>query len=152
MFPRAALPTVPSVNALQLIEKTTDTWNHRDRDGYLACYAPDCEITAPGFVGKGHQAVNDFWDAYITAFPDNRVVLTATIGGHGSRAVEEGRLEGTHTGPLVGEDGDALPPTGNHASAPFLGVHTERAGLLTSSRFYFDQFDFLTQLGALPDA
>ena len=29
-------------------------------------------------------------------------------------------------------------------------VHTEQDGLLTSSRFYFDQLDLLVQLGALP--
>ena len=84
------------------------------------------------------------------AFPDNRIVLTATIGGHGPCAVEEGHLEGTHTGPLIGADGDALAPTGNHVSGPFAGVHTERNGLLTSSRFYFDQLDLLTQLDAIP--
>ena len=150
MFPRDAPPSVPTMDALQLIEKTTDTWNNRDRDGYLACYAHDCEITAPGFEGKGHQAVNDFWDAYMIAFPDNRIVLATTVGGHGPHAVEEGRLEGTHTGPLIGEGGSALPATGNHVSGPFVGVHTERNGLLTSSRFYFDQLDLLTQLDALP--
>ncbi len=150
MFLRSALPTVPAMDALQLIEKTTSTWNDRDRDGYLACYADDCEIITPGFVGKGHQAVNDFWDVYMTAFPDNRIVLATTLGGDGGDAVEEGRIQGTHTGPLIGPDGDALPASGHRVTAPFVGVHTERDGLLISSRFYFDQLDFLTQLGALP--
>src|SRR5690349_21260195 len=134
------------MDALQLIEKTELTWNGRDRDGYLSCYAPDCEITAPGFAGTGHQALSEFWDAYMTAFPDNRVVLSRTVG-EGRNGVEEGRLEGTHTGPLVGGDGAALPPSGKKVIAPFVGVHTEENGLLTSTRFYFDQLDLLAQLG-----
>lgn len=138
------------MDALQLIEKTTDTWNNRDRDGYLACYAEDCEITAPGLVGKGRQGVNDFWDAYMTAFPDNQVVLTTIVSGRSREAVEEGRMEGTHTGPLVGANGEALPPTGVHIAAPYVAVNTERDGRLTSFRFYFDQLEFLVQLGALP--
>jgi ketosteroid isomerase-like protein len=135
------------MDALQLIEQTTTTWNNRDRDGYFACYAEDCEITAPGFVGKGHQGVAEFWTAYMDAFPDNRIVLTTTVGGQSDTAVEEGHLEGTHTGPLTGADGTTIGPTGNHVSSPFVGLHTERDGKISSTRFYFDQLDFLGQLG-----
>jgi ketosteroid isomerase-like protein len=149
MFPPLAAATVLRMDALQLINKTTDTWNNRDRNGYLACYAHDCEIIAPGFAGTGHQAVNEFWDAYMNAFPDNRVVLATTVGGRSQAAAEEARLEGTHTGPLPGADGAVVPPSGNHVSVPFTGLHTERDGQLISSRFYFDQLDFLGQLGAL---
>jgi ketosteroid isomerase-like protein len=148
MFWRAAVLTVPGMDALQLIENTADSWNNRDRSGFVACYAEDCELTAPGFAGIGHQAVTEFWDAYMQAFPDNHVVLTTLVGGS-PVAVEEGRLEGTHTGPLEGADG-SVPPSGHRINAPYVAVHTERAGKLVSSRFYFDQLDLLAQIGALP--
>jgi len=63
MFRRAAIPNVPGMDARHLIDKTADAWNSRDRAGFVACYAEDCEITAPGFAGTGHQAVTEFWDA-----------------------------------------------------------------------------------------
>ncbi|MDT7685743.1 MAG: hypothetical protein QOG57_6053 [Pseudonocardiales bacterium] len=147
MFRAPGLPTVAGMDALQLIEQTTTTWNNRDRDGYFACYAEDCEITAPGFVGKGHQGVAEFWSAYMDAFPDNRIVLATTVGGQSDTAAEEGSLEGTHTGPLTGADGTTIAPTGNRVDSRFVGFHTERDGKISSTRFYFDQLDFLGQLG-----
>jgi ketosteroid isomerase-like protein len=102
-------------------------------------------------VGKGHQGVNEFWDAYNHAFPDNHVAVATTVGDRSQVAVEESWLEGTHTGEWGSAEG-AVPPSGNRIRVPFVGLHTERAGRLVSSRFYYDQLDFLSQLGALPSA
>ncbi|GAA5131018.1 ester cyclase [Pseudonocardia adelaidensis] len=135
------------MDAAHLIQLTTDTWNDRDLDGYLAAYHHDCEITAPGFVGKGHQGVTEFWTAFMTAFPDNRVLLPHPIIGAGDIGVEEPVLEGTHTGVLAGADGSEIPPTGRRISVPAAGVHTARDGRIVSSRFYYDTLELLTQLG-----
>jgi ketosteroid isomerase-like protein len=135
------------MDASQLIQLTTDTWNDRDFDGYLAAYHDECEISAPGFVGKGHQGVTEFWTTFMTAFPDNRVLLPHPIIGAGDIGVEEPVLEGTHTGVLVGPDGSEIAPTGRRISVPGAGVHTVRDGRIVSSRFYSDTLELLTQLG-----
>jgi ketosteroid isomerase-like protein len=135
------------MDAQQLIQLTTDTWNDRDREGYIAAYHADCEITAPGFVGKGHQGVVEFWEAFMTAFPDNRVVFAHPIIGAGDVGVEEPVLEGTHTGVLVGPDGSEIAPTGRRISLPAAGIHTARDGRIVTSRFYYDTLALLTQLG-----
>jgi ketosteroid isomerase-like protein len=135
------------MNAQQLIQLTTDTWNDRDKDGYLAAYHEECEITAPGFVGKGHEGAIEFWTAFMTAFPDNRVGLPRPIIGAGDVGVEEPVLEGTHTGVLVGTDGSEIAPTGRRVSLAAAGIHTVRDGKIVSSRFYFDTLELLTQLG-----
>jgi ketosteroid isomerase-like protein len=131
-----------------LIDATTDTWNARDRAGYLALYDEDCELTVPGFAGRGREAVGLFWDLNMNAFPDNRVSVLRVVGGDGDApAAEESVIEGTHTGPLLGADGSELPPTGRHMSGPFCALHEQRGGLLVSSHVYYDQLELLTQLG-----
>jgi hypothetical protein len=45
-----------------------------------------------GFAGTGRQAVNEFWDAYMNAFADNRAVLATTADGRSQVAVEEAYL------------------------------------------------------------
>jgi ketosteroid isomerase-like protein len=147
MFCPPGLPTVPVMDAQQLIQLTTDTWNARDQDGYVAAHHEDCEITAPGFVGKGHGGVVEFWTAFMTAFPDNRVLLTRPIIGAGDIGVEEPVLKGTHTGVLVGPDGSEIAPTGRQISLGGAGIHTVRDGRIVSSRFYYDTLELLTQLG-----
>lgn len=148
--PVAAL-AFDDMNALQLIEHTTNAWNNRDREAYTACYAEDCEIVAAGLVGHGHTGVAEFWGAFMEPFPDNTITVHATIGGPSAVGVEEGVLTGTHTGTLLGPDGSTLPATGRTVSSPFAGIHTVRDGKIVSSHFYSDQLDFLHQLGVLAD-
>jgi steroid delta-isomerase-like uncharacterized protein len=138
------------MNALQLIEHTTNAWNQRDREAYLACYADDCEIVAAGFLGHGHTGVDEFWAGFMQPFPDNTVTIHKTIG-HSDIAVEEGVLEGTHTGPLPTPDGN-VEATGRRVSSPFAGIHTVRDGKIISSHFYSDQLEFLEQLRVSPTA
>jgi steroid delta-isomerase-like uncharacterized protein len=141
------------VDAQELIEATTRTWNERDRAGYLALYTDDCEITAPGFTGRGHEELGAFYDVQITALPDNRItVLRTAVGDNGALVIEESAMEGTHTGPLVGADGSELPATGRHLSTSFTMVHELRDGKLAASRLYYDQLEFLAQLGVTAEA
>ena len=137
------------MDVTELIGATTDAWNRRDRAAYLSLYSEDCQITAPGFTGKGHDAVALLWEGNMTAFPDNRVEVLRVVGGNGS-AVEESVITGTHTGPLVQPDGSQLPPTGRRGSVPLVVVHDERDGRLVASRLYYDQLDLLAQLGLVP--
>jgi steroid delta-isomerase-like uncharacterized protein len=136
------------MNALQLIEHTTNAWNSRDREAYTACYAEDCEIVAADFLGRGHNGVAEFWAGFMEPFPDNKVTVSKTIG-NSEVAVEEGVLEGTHTGPFPTPDGN-MAATGRRVSSPFAGIHTVRDGKIVSSHFYSDQLDFLVQLGVTP--
>jgi hypothetical protein len=60
------------MDAKTLVQTGADTWNSRDQEGFFATYADDCEITAPGFTGKGRQGLTDFWNAWHTGFSDNQ--------------------------------------------------------------------------------
>jgi hypothetical protein len=135
------------MNAQQLIELTTNTWNERDLAGYRAAYHDDCEITAPGFVGKGQQGVAELWSAYMDAFPDNHITVLNAIVGDSGLGAEESVFRGTHTGILVGADGSEIPPTGKQVTLGLAGIHTVRGDRLASTHFYYDTLELLTQLG-----
>lgn len=134
------------MNGKQIVQSTADMWNDRDRDGFLGAYTDDCELTAPGWAGKGREALLEFWSLYMTAFPDNRITIHKIVAEAGSVA-EEGVLDGTHTGPMPGPDGTEIPPTGRRLSGSYTCVHDLDGDKIAMSRFYYDQMDLLDQLG-----
>jgi steroid delta-isomerase-like uncharacterized protein len=137
------------VDSKELFQRSTDAWNAHDLEGFSATYTEDCELTAPGFSGKGHQGLREFWSSYMEAFPDNQVRVLLVIA-QGNNLVEESVFEGTNSGPLHNPDGTKSPATGQRVSTPFAGVYTVEGERIASTRLYFDQVDMLTQLGAMP--
>ncbi len=96
------------MDLMTLYHQANDAWNRHDHDAYVALYADDCEIVAPGSTGKGHQGVLDFWADSAGPFPDNRAT-PRTVVADGTTVVEESVWEGTNTGPLTMPDGSELP-------------------------------------------
>ena len=133
----------------ELHQRNTDAWNIRDQESFFATYSDDCEVSAPGFSGKGRQGLQEFWSLWMDAFPDNQALVRLLIA-EGDTVVEESLFEGTNSGPLKNPDGSETPATGRRASAPFTGVHTVHDGKIASTRLYYDQVDMLTQLGLMP--
>jgi ketosteroid isomerase-like protein len=66
-------------------------------------------------------------------------------------AIDEGFVTGTHTAPLPMSSGESIPPTGKQIRVRDCDVATVEGGLVTSHNFYFDQMEFLGQLGLLPE-
>ncbi len=62
-------------------------------------------------------------------------------------AIDEGYFIGTHTGPLETPTGETIPPTGKQVRLRECDIATVENGLIASHRFYFDQMEFLEQLG-----
>jgi ketosteroid isomerase-like protein len=61
----------------------------------------------------------------------------------------EGVYSGTHTGVLATPQGDLLP-TGRKLELRFRDVFQVKAGKAVAHRLYFDNVEFLTQLGLMP--
>ena len=136
------------MDLVTLYHQANDAWNRHDRDAYVALYADDCEIVAPGSTGKGHQGVLDFWADSAGPFRDNR--STPRRSWPTRRPFSRspcGRAR--HRSP-DDADGSELPPTGAVVSVPYVGVHTVRGGRFVSSHYYWDQMAFLKPLGLLP--
>lgn len=69
----------------------------------------------------------------------------------GDTAIDEGYYHGTNTGPLPLPSGESLPATGKSVRIRGCDIATVEDGRIVSYRLYFDQMDFLGQLGLLPE-
>lgn len=108
--------------------------------------APDVTIEAPGFTGATPAAVSGWMSVFFAAFPDLSHRPSGVFGGNGRIGMEVA-VKGTHTADLATPAG-AVPPTGKAIDLS-LGEFwdVDDAGLITRYRVYFDQLEFLTQIG-----
>ncbi len=119
-----------------------------DRDSDAEPWADDAEIMAPGGQANGRDAVLGFLGVFHEAFPDLRLEIKHLLTD-GSAAAAEGNLSGTHTGVLHTPNGD-VAPTGRAVELRWAAVYVTEGDTLKSEHLFFDQMDFLGQLGLLP--
>jgi steroid delta-isomerase-like uncharacterized protein len=138
-------------DSLEAARRHDEAFNAHDSEARMATEAPDIETVLPGGITlRGPDQVVGFLQIFWTALPDARVTAENEIVA-GDTVVVEGSLTGTHTGTFRAPQGD-IPATGNPIQLRFASVKTIRAGKVSSEHLYFDQLDFLQQLGALPSA
>jgi predicted ester cyclase len=133
-------------SARDVILKHIDAFN--DRDSGADPWAADAEMTAPGAQVSGRDNVIGFIAAFQQAFPDLRLELSQLLSD-GPGAAAEGTMTGTHDGVLQTPDGD-VAPTGRALALRWAAVYATDGGTLKSEHLFFDQMDFLGQLGLLP--
>ena len=116
------------------------------------CYADDATAMTPD-QGElnGVDAIMDWFRQTYEAIPDARYepLYTHEVG---DTAIDEGFFTGTNTGPIPLPTGETAPATGRQVRVRGCDVVTVRDGRITSHRFYFDQMEFLGQLGLVPGA
>jgi predicted ester cyclase len=118
------------------------------RDSAADPWAGDAELTAPGAEVSGRDEVIRFLAVFQEAFPDLRLELGQLLTD-GPAAAAEGTLAGTHTGVLHTPNGD-VAPTGRAVEFRWAAVYLTEGETLKSEHLFFDQMDFLGQLGLLP--
>jgi predicted ester cyclase len=124
-------------------------FNAHDIEAHKANEAPDVEWVMPGGITlRGPDQVAQLQSIYWEALPDVKVVPVNQVVG-GSTIVTEGYFEGTHSGTLRTPQGD-IPPSGNRIRLRYATVQHVENGLVSFEHLYFDQLEFLTQLGVLP--
>lgn len=135
--------------ARELMDKVTAAVVGGDTEGLGRLYAPDAVAITPD-AGElhGRDEIVDYMRTFMTAFPDTHFDMTATNEA-GDTAIDEGYLVGTHTGPLATPDGE-VPPTGRSIRLRECDVVVVDEGLIREHRFYYDQADFMQQLGLVP--
>ena len=133
-------------SARDVILKHIDAFNGRDSDADP--WAADAEFTAPVAQVSGRDNVIGFLDAFQEAFPDIRLELHQLLTD-GPAAAAEGTLTGTHGGVLPTPNGD-VAPTGRAVQLRWAAIYVTDADTLKSEHLFFDQMDFLGQLGLLP--
>ena len=112
-------------------------------------WAADAELVAPGGGASGRDNVLGFLSVFHGAFPDLRLEVKQLLAD-GPAAAAEGIIAGTHEGALHTPNGD-VAPTGRTVELRWSAVYLTDGDTLKSEHLFFDQMDFLGQLGLLPD-
>lgn len=132
------------MSAISVVERHIDAFNRRDESAEP--WAPDARMAAPGGAEpQGRDAVLDFLRVFHRAFSDGRLELITRLED-GDRAAVEGVFDGTHDGPLASPGGD-VPPTGRSIRFRWAALYEVDGDRLASEHLFFDQADFLAQLG-----
>src|SRR4051794_34678872 len=133
-------------SARDVILNHIDAMNGHDSDADP--WAADAEMAAPGAQVSGRDNVLGFLDMFRGAFPDLRLEVKQLLtDGPGGAA--EGMLTGTHDGVLHTPNGD-VAPTGRPLDLRWAAVYLTEGDTLKSEHLFFDQMDFLGQLGLAP--
>lgn len=132
--------------AREIMDRVTSAVLAGDRAAIRQLYADDAVAETPD-AGRlvGSDAIADYLVGFCQTFPDLSFEMTAELEA-GETAVDEGVIIGTHTGSLITPDGE-VPATGRSIRLRSCDVLTARDGVAIEHRFYFDQLEFMTQLG-----
>ena len=133
-------------DAKDVIQRHVDAFNAHDQDADP--WADDAEMVAPGGGAAGRDNVLAFLGVFYKAFPDLRLEVK-TLLADGPAAAAEGILAGTHDDVLHTPNGD-VAPTGRAVELRWSAVYLTEGDTLKSEHLFFDQMDFLGQLGLLP--
>ncbi len=131
--------------ARQLVDRYWRAFEAGDFDRVREIFSPDSVMHGSGFSARGADEIAGVLSAYKTAFPDLRHVETSYVESGDSIAIEL-RVTGTMTGPMASPQG-ALPPTGKSLDLPASDHVTVRDGKIRTWRSYFDNMEFMRQLG-----
>lgn len=138
--------------ARKVLDQLTEAFFTQDYAAVERLYAPDVVAVTPdqGEL-KGAGEVIEYTKQFIEAFPDVKYEPESKHES-GNTAIDEGWIVGTNSGALALPSGETLPATGKRVRVRSADIATVENGRVTSHRFYFDQMEFLGQLGLLPEA
>ena len=137
--------------ARNILDQATEAVFNQDWNALEKLYAPDAIGVTPdqGEI-KGSAELVRWSKEFFDAFPD-ATYQPEHKHESGDAAIDEGWFVGTNSGPLKLATAQTLPPTGKRIRVRATDAATVENGVITSHRFYFDQMDFLGQLGLLPE-
>jgi predicted ester cyclase len=135
-------------SAREVLDRHVAAFNAKDADAEP--WSGDAEMVNPAGRFDGRDQVVGFLQVFWNGFPDARLEITRLIED-GALAAAEGTLSGSHTGALQTPDGE-LPPTGRRVELRWMAMYDLRGDVLVSEHLYFDQVDFMTQLGVMSAA
>ncbi|HZM82351.1 MAG TPA: nuclear transport factor 2 family protein [Candidatus Limnocylindrales bacterium] len=122
----------------------------KDLKALAECYAEDAILHTPdrGEI-KGRAGLVEWWRQMFEAIPENTY---EPLFQHeaGDTAIDEGYWGGKNTGPLVTPTGEKLPATDKTVRIRSCDAAKVENGHIVDHRLYFDQLEFMTQLGLAP--
>lgn len=134
------------VETRSVIEQHINAFN--SRDNAADPWSADAEMVAPAGTFVGRESVLGFLGVFQGAFSDGRLTVNSWVV-EGEYAAVEGVFAGTHDGVLQSPNGE-VPPTGKSIVFRWSASYEVSGDQLRYEHLYFDQLDFLGQLGLLP--
>ena len=136
--------------ARELLDRMTEiAVDQHNVDAAMELYAEDAVVSAPD-VGeiRGRDQISEFWHGMMDGFPDGHFETISKLEADG-KAVDEGYFVGTHTGTLKSPDGETIEATGRQVRLRSCDVATVRDGKIIEHHVYFDDGEFMRQLGLM---
>ncbi|MDQ1047665.1 ester cyclase [Streptomyces sp. V4I2] len=138
--------------AREVMDRLTDALtSHPDLKVIAELYADDAVAFTPdeGEI-RGRDGIVEYWRQMAEAVPE-ATFETLHAYEAGDTAIDEGIFSGRNTGPLQLPNGETLPPTQKEIRIRGVDIATVADGKIVDYRLYFDEMDFLGQLGLLPE-
>ncbi|EKX67013.1 ester cyclase [Streptomyces ipomoeae] len=138
--------------ARELMDRLTDAvTTHPDLKALAALYAEDAvAVTPDGGEIHGRDDIVEYWRQMTQAIPQGTFESLHAYEA-GDTAMDEGFFSGKNTGPVQLPSGETLPATGMDVRIRGADFATVKDGRIVEYRLYFDEMEFLDQLGLLPE-
>jgi len=123
-------------------------FNGHDAERLANLYTDDQVTVLPGAPEpvRGRKNKEEMVAGYFRAFPDLTLEIPLVLVS-GNHVVCAGHMAGTNTGPLVSPEGE-MPPTGRRVNIRMAFILRVRPdGQIEEDQTYFDEAEFLKQLG-----
>lgn len=132
-------------NDLQLVREIFAAWNAHDLHAYIKRLDASASVESDAFPApfRGHEGARQFFQVYLTAFPDLRLDVEQLLGA-GGFVTARWRATGTHRGPLMG-----IAPSGQKVELHGCTVFEVKDARAARSWVYFDNARLMRQIGAL---
>jgi predicted ester cyclase len=131
-------------------DRHVKAFNDKNLEEFVGNESPDIEFVIPGGITlRGRDQVREYMKLFWSAFPDIKVEATYQVIA-GDTAVTEQTFSGTHTGTLRTPKGD-IAATGKRVQGRQVAVQRVKDGQVWSEHLYFDQMEFLSALGLVPN-
>src|SRR5712692_8260422 len=88
---------------LQIVRELFAAWNAHDLNGYLKRLDQKTVWESDAFPApfRGHEGARQFFQVYVTAFPDLHLDIEQMLSAGDNHVVVRWRSRGTHKGPLA---------------------------------------------------
>ncbi|MET9456460.1 nuclear transport factor 2 family protein [Streptomyces canus] len=138
--------------AREVMDRLTDALTtHPDLKVIAELYAEDAVARTPdeGEI-RGRDNIVAYWRQMTEAVPEATFESLHAYEA-GDTAIDEGVFSGRNTGPIQSPTGETLPATQKEVRIRGVDIATVKDGRIVDYRLYFDEMEFLGQLGLLPD-
>ncbi len=130
-----------------IVQESFAAWNAHEEERFIKLLDANTTWESDVFPApfSGHEGARQFFNLYMTAFPDLHLDVEQILAAGDSHVVVRWRSSGTHRGPLGN-----IPATGRPVSNHGCTISQLKNGKIARAWVYFDNAHLLRQIGVLP--